>query len=75
MTCIPCIVFATLRQQWIVQLELGHVGPFPNQTLALQVAVTDALRLRRLGRPARVVVIAEDGETHAERCLCEQFGR
>ena len=73
--CIPCIVFCTSQNQWVAHLESGAVGPFPTCDLALQIATTEALRLRRLGQAARVVVHDKGGRVCGERCLCERFGR
>ncbi len=75
MNCIPCIVFPTSKREWMAHLENGAVGPFIDLDFALKIATTEALQLRRLGRPARVVVIDKVGKTRAERCLCDNFGR
>ena len=50
--------FPTSRQEWVAHLEGGPAGPFADQDVALRVAILEALRLRRLGRPARAVAIA-----------------
>jgi hypothetical protein len=75
MGCIACVVFPTSKQEWMVQLESGSVGPFISQDIALQVAAIETLRLRQSDRPARVVVTAQDGGVRAERCLCRRFAR
>jgi hypothetical protein len=62
MSCIPCIVFPTSMQVWMAHLENGSAGPFIDLDFALKIATTEALHLRRLGRPARVVVIDKDGK-------------
>ncbi|MGA2818418.1 MAG: hypothetical protein ABSE67_19430 [Xanthobacteraceae bacterium] len=75
MNCIPCIVFPTSKREWMAQLENGSAGPFIDLDFALKIATTEALQLRKSGRPARIVVIDKDGRTCAERCLCGKFGR
>jgi len=75
MSCCACTVFPTSRQEWVAHLENGPVGPFMSQDLALKVAITEAMRLRRANRCARVVVRDGDGSVCAERCLCQEFGR
>ena len=75
MNCIPCIVFPTPKREWMAQLENGAVGPFMDRDFALKIATTEAIQLRRSGRPARVVVMDGNGKTCAERCLCERFSR
>jgi hypothetical protein len=75
MDCVTCIVFPTSKQEWMAQLENGSVGPFMSRDIALQVAAIEALRLRQLDRPARLVVAAHDGTVCAERCICRRFGR
>ena len=59
----------------MAHLESGPAGPFMNQEIALRVAVIEALRLRRLGKAARVVVMDHSRDVQLERCLCEPFGR
>jgi hypothetical protein len=75
MDCVACIVFPTSKQEWMAQLESGSVGPFLTRDIAVQVAAIEALRLRQLDRPVRVVVAAHDGTVRAERCVCRRFGR
>lgn len=73
--CTACVVFPTSQHEWVAHLEGGPVGPFKDQEVALQIAIIEALRLRKLGRPARVVVRNQDVSVRLERCLCQQFGR
>ncbi len=75
MGCSAVTVFPTSRQEWVAHLEAGPVGPFMSQDMALKAAITEAMRLRRSNRSARVVVRDWDGSVCAERCLCQEFGR
>jgi hypothetical protein len=75
MSCVPCIVAPASKTEWVAHLENGSVGPFFSRDVALQVAIIEALRLRRLGQSARVIVAGENGEACAQRCLCQRFGR
>jgi len=75
MSCIPCIVSPTSKKEWMAHLESGPAGPFMNQEIALRVAVIEALRLRRLGKAARVVVMDHNRDVRLERCLCQPFAR
>jgi len=57
----------------MAELECGPVGPFTNRDMALRVAVSEALRIYRIGRPARVVVYDRNCRLRAEHCVCGNF--
>jgi hypothetical protein len=63
---------------WNAQIGTENRGPYDTRDLALQVAVANALSIRRAGGGGggvRVTVKDASGGTQAERCLCEAFGR
>jgi hypothetical protein len=57
----------------MAELECGPVGPFANRDMALRVAVSEALRIYRVGRPARVAVYDKDCLLRAEHCVCRKL--
>ena len=57
----------------MAELECGPVGPFANRDMALRVAVSEALRIYRVGRPARVAVYDRNCRLRAEHCVCGNF--
>ena len=70
MNCVECTVTAC-GDVWIAALEHRVVGPYRDRDLAVQVAIAEALRIKRAGGAARVVV--KDGDTCAAHCICEKF--
>ena len=60
---------------WLIENGKRDMGPYHSRDLALQVAVSECLALRRAGQPAQVTVKDGDGETVVKRCLCMSFGR
>lgn len=75
MTCLQCCVQPAPQGGWTAQIGKEDRGPYGTCDLALQVAVANALSIRRSGCGARVTVKDANGGTQAERCLCEAFGR
>lgn len=73
MTCSQCVVKPSLTDGWMTQIDSTEYGPYFTRDLALQVAVADALQIRRSGGQVRVVVKDAFGEVCVERCLCGQF--
>jgi hypothetical protein len=71
--CFSCRVRRNETGDWYAELESHRAGPYFSHDLAVQVAGLEALRLRKLGRCARVTVEAADGSVRAERCLCDRF--
>jgi len=72
MSCVSCSVVA-LGDSWIAKLASGAVGPYRTRDLALQAAIAEALRIRRVGGAARVSLYDQRGQVSAERCLCTRF--
>jgi hypothetical protein len=70
MSCVPCIVFPSKTQTWMVHVKSRSLGPYRSRDIALQVAVVEAMLLKRSGQPARVTVIADNGAIVVEYCLC-----
>jgi hypothetical protein len=60
---------------WNAQIGKEDRGPYGTCDLALQVAVANALSIRRTGSGVRITVKDANGGTKVERCLCEAFGR
>jgi len=51
------------------------MGPYHCRDMALRLAISEALSVRRAGQPARVAIEDRAGATVAKRCLCASFGR
>jgi hypothetical protein len=68
--CIACTVVPT-ADSWIVQCGADSHGPYLSNGMALRVATTEALALRRQGLRAKISVQNRAGDTCAEYCLCE----
>ena len=75
MNCMQCCVRPAPTGGWNAQIGDESRGPYDTRDLALQVAVANALSIRRTGSSVRVTVKDATGGTKAERCLCEAFGR
>ena len=60
---------------WLIEASSGERGPYHCRDLALRVAITEALSVRRAGLPAHIEVEDGAGATLAKRCLCASFGR
>jgi hypothetical protein len=75
MNCVQCCVRRAPQGGWDAQIGTENRGPYDTRDLALQVAVANALSIRRAGGGVRVIVKDANGGTQAERCLCEAFGR
>jgi len=63
------------REGWLIEGVAREMGPYHCRDLALRVAITEALSIRRAGLPAHIEVEGGDGATLAKRCLCASFGR
>ncbi len=72
MPCIACRVVSA-GSEWFVKRQSVKFGPYQTQDIALQVALADALAIRRRGRRVRVSAEKTNGETCAEYCLCTEF--
>ena len=75
MDCTRFLVRPGHNHGWLIEDGRRDMGPYHSRDLALQVAVSECLALRRAGRPARVAVEDSDGESIVNRCLCASFGR
>jgi hypothetical protein len=71
--CVACTVFQTRLNEWTAHLENGAAGPFKECGIALEIAVAEVQRLRRSGRPARLVIMTHDGRVLEISCLCQRF--
>lgn len=74
MDCTRIVVRQGPREGWTISGGKGELGPYHSRDMALRVAISEALAVRRSGRPARVALDDADGSVIAERCLCERFG-
>lgn len=61
------------RAGWLIEGGAREMGPYYCRDLALRVAITEALSVRRAGRSAHIEVENSDGVTVARRCLCASF--
>ena len=75
MNCTCFLVKPGHNEGWLIEGGRRDMGPYHSRVLALQVAVSECLAMRRAGRPARVRVDDRDGEAIVKRCLCASFGR
>jgi len=63
------------RAGWLIEGGAREMGPYHCRDLALRVAITEALSVRRAGKPAHVEVEDGNGVMIAKRCLCASFAR
>ena len=75
MPCTRILVRPSHNKGWLIEDGRRDMGPYHSRDLALQVAVSECLALRRVGRPARVAIEDGGGETVVKRCLCAGFAR
>lgn len=75
MDCTRILVRPDSHNGWMIEGGAREMGPYHSCDMALRVAISEALLVRRAGRPAHVAVEDGDGETVAKRCLCASFGR
>lgn len=75
MDCTRILVRPAPREGWLIDGAAREMGPYHSRDMALRVAISEALSIRRAGKPARVAIEARDGTIIAKRCLCVQFGR
>lgn len=75
MDCTRILVRPSPREGWMIDGADCEMGPYHCRDLALRVAVSEALSVRRAGLPAHVEVEDREGATVATRCLCASFGR
>jgi hypothetical protein len=70
--CIVCRVSCGV-DGWTAKVPTGDLGPFMSRDLALRLAISEAMAIRRTGGAARVSVDAADGHARVEYCLCADF--
>jgi hypothetical protein len=75
MDCTRFLVRPGHNEGWLIEDGRRDMGPYHSRDLALQVAVSECLALRRAGLPARVTVEDGKGQPIVKRCLCASFGR
>jgi len=75
MECTRFLVRPGRNDGWLIEDGTRDMGPYHSRDLALRVAVSECLALRRAGLPARVTVEDAAGEAIVSRCLCASFGR
>lgn len=73
MNCVNCRVVPAGNNAWTAELESGPAGPYANRDMALRVAISEALRIYRADRQARVAVYSKDCLLQAEHCVCKKF--
>ncbi|WP_168192757.1 hypothetical protein [Undibacter mobilis] len=74
MDCTRILVRPGPREGWMIDGASREMGPYHCREMALRVAISEALTVRRGGRPARVA-LESSGVIVAKRCLCVDFGR
>jgi hypothetical protein len=71
MNCVECSVRPDARHGWMTQLEDRTTGPYLKLDMALRVAISDAQRIRRSGRAARITVYDATPAVCAQYCLSD----
>jgi hypothetical protein len=72
MFCTVCSVIP-VDGNWIAKCGMVDHGPYMSNGMALRVATSEALELRRQGRRSRISVQNSAGEVIVEYCLCADF--
>jgi hypothetical protein len=72
MACTCCSVIP-FDGSWIVECEKVIHGSYMSNGMALRVATSEALAIRRLGRRSRISVQNNAGDIIAEYCLCDDL--
>lgn len=75
MECTKVLVRRGPPEGWMIESGRRELGPYYSCDMALRVAISEALALRRNGRPVQVAVAGKDGSIIASRCLCTSFAR
>jgi hypothetical protein len=58
---------------WLTQIGQAEKGPYLSREMAMRVALSEALGIRREGGRARLSVQNQAGDVQVERCLCAAF--
>ena len=72
MFCIACSVIP-VDSEWVVECGTESHGPYMSNRMALRVAISEALELRRQGRRSRISVRNSAGGVKVEHCLCADY--
>jgi hypothetical protein len=73
MECTKCSAIC-VNGDWYVDSGLRRYGPYLSKDIAAQVAISEALGLRRRQLPAKVSIRdGISGEVRVEYCLCSDF--
>lgn len=75
MDCTRFLVRPGSHRDWLIDCGTCEMGPYHSCDMALRIAISEALSVRRAGRPAHIEVEDAAGTTVAKRCLCVDFGR
>ena len=73
MDCEQYCVYPASAGGWLAQLHGNEQGPYHSCDMALRVAISEALCMRKSGHATRVTVMDAHGAVCAECCLCNQF--
>ena len=75
MNCTCFLVKPGHNDGWLIEGGRRDMGPYHSRDLALQVAVSECLAMRRARRPARGPGHDRRWEANGKRCQCASFGR
>jgi hypothetical protein len=72
MHCTVCSVIP-VDGNWFAKCGAANHGPYMSAGIAVRVATSAALEIRRQGRNSRISVQNAAGEVNVEYCLCGKF--
>jgi hypothetical protein len=72
MSCTACSVIP-VDGNWLVECGKVSHGPYMSNGIAVRVAITEALALRRQAQPSKISIQDRTGRISAEYCLCADF--
>ncbi len=70
--CTVCTLLPS-ENGWIAECGAARQGPYLSKAMAFRVAASEALALRRQGKPVQIAVRDESGEVREAYCLCREF--
>jgi len=72
MHCTVCSV-VPVDGNWFAKCGTVSHGPYMSAGIAVRIATSEALEIRRQGRRSRISVQNTAGEIEVEYCLCSKF--
>jgi hypothetical protein len=72
MHCTVCSVIP-VDGNWFAKCGTVNQGPYLSAGIAVRIATSEALEMRRQGRRSRISVQNTAGDVEVEYCLCTRF--